>query len=140
MTMPPLADVPVRSAAELTSRWMTMLDPPIFGARSLWLAWLDADGQMLPTVIPVDDVPLVADRDMLEGLRRVHVAVAQAHLPRGGYLAMALCRPGRPQVTPDDELWAESLREALDGVPVAPCWTLHLAAAGAVLPIVDLPA
>jgi hypothetical protein len=43
---------------------------------------------------------------------------------------VALCRPGRPKVTKNDEAWAEGLRDALDGVPVTPNPTLHLAAGG----------
>lgn len=135
-TTPPLASVPIRTAEDLTARWTALLDPPIFGARSLWLSWIDADGLMLPIIVPVDDIPLTADPGMLEGLRRVHIGVAQDQLPHGGALAMALCRPGGPRVTKSDEAWAESLREALDGVPVAPLWTLHLAAAGQVTEIV----
>jgi hypothetical protein len=38
---PPRADVPIRSADELTQRWAELLEPPIFGARSLWLSWLE---------------------------------------------------------------------------------------------------
>ena len=48
MTTPPLAQVPVRSAAELTQRWADLLDPPVFAARSLWLSWLYEDGTALP--------------------------------------------------------------------------------------------
>ena len=140
MTKPPLADVPVRTAAELTRRWMTMLDPPVFGARSLWLTWLDADGRMLPVVIPVDDIPLVPDAGMLQGLLQLHDAVTAEHLGGEGHLAMALCRPGRPAITADDDEWAEALRELLDGGQIDGTWSLHVAAAGAVLPIVDLPA
>jgi hypothetical protein len=50
---------------------------------------------------------------------------------------MALCRPGSPQITKADEAVAESLREAFDGVPVAPYPTLHLAAGGNVVPLPD---
>ena len=139
MTKPPLADVPIRSADDLTARWTALLDPPVFDARSLWLSWIDADGLMLPIIVPVDDIPLTADRGMLEGLRRVHIGVAQDQLPRGGSLAMALCRPGGARVTKGDEAWAERLREALDGVPVAPLWTLHLAAGGRVSEIAAPP-
>ena len=138
MTTPPLADVPIRSDEELTARWADMLEPLVFGARSLWLTWIDDEGLMLPVVLPVDDIPLLPDPEMLEGLRRLHVGVAASHLPRGGSLAMALCRPGLPQITKDDEAWAKALREAFDGVPVAPYPTLHLAAGGRVLPI-ELP-
>jgi hypothetical protein len=140
MTTPPLADVPVRSAAQLTRRWMAVLDPPVFGTRSLWLAWLDADGRMLPLVFPIDDVPDLPDAGLLSGLLHLHDAVTAEHLDGQGHLAMALCRPGRPAITADDDEWAEAMRELLGGGQIDGTWSLHVAAAGAVLPIVDLPA
>jgi hypothetical protein len=135
MTKPPLADVPIRSEEELTARWAGMFEPPVFGSRTLWLTWIDADGFMLPVVVPIEDFPEVPDAELGDGLRRVHVGVAQSHLPRGGRLALALCRPGQPQVTKGDEAVAEALCEAFDGVPVAPYPSLHLAAGGRVLPV-----
>ena len=137
MTKPPLADVPVRSAAELTDRWAALLDPPIFGARSLWLMWLD-DGRALPVIIPVDDIPRVPDHAMLAGLVSVHEAISDEHLAGDGHLALALCRPGRPEITEDDDCWLEALSEVLDD-RIAGTWSLHLAAAGRVTPLVDLP-
>ncbi|MCW2741632.1 MAG: uncharacterized protein JWR45_2054 [Blastococcus sp.] len=138
MTKPSLADVPVCSADELTRRWTTVLDPPIFGARSLWLMWLDASGRMLPVVIPIDDVPAVPDPVMLTGLRQVHDGVVEEHLAGEGHLALALCRPGRPEITADDDEWAEALRELFDDGQIDGTWSLHLAAAGNVVPIVGL--
>jgi hypothetical protein len=139
MTTPSLAAVPIRSDDELTERWAAMLEPPVFRARSLWLAWIDHDGLMLPVVLPVDDVPPVPDAGMLDGLRQLHLGIAQDRLSRGGRLAMALCRPGRPTVTRYDNAWVEGLREALDELPPGQTWSLHLAAGGRVLPI-ELPA
>jgi len=138
MTTPPLAHVPIRSAEELTRRWTTLLDPPIFGARSLWLTWLD-DGLMLPMVIPVDDIPLVPRREMLSGLRQMHETVLDAQVLGECHLAMALCRPGRPQITGDDDEWAEGLRLALDD-EIDGTWSLHVAAGGSVLSLVEMPA
>ena len=79
-TTPPLADVPIRSADELTRRWTLLLAPPVFGARSLWLSWLGSDGRMLPVVIPIDDLPELPDAGLLMGLRQVHDGVTEAHL------------------------------------------------------------
>ena len=138
MTKPPLADVPVRFAAELTDRWAALLDPPIFGARSLWLMWLD-DGRALPVIIPVDDIPRVPDHAMLAGLVSVHEAISDEHLAGDGHLALALCRPGRPEITEDDDCWLEALSEVLDD-RIAGTWSLHLAAAGRVTALVDFPA
>jgi hypothetical protein len=137
MTTPPLADIPVRSAEELTERWEKLLDPPVFGARSLWLTWLD-DGLMLPVVIPVDDVPGVPDRAMLANLVHVCESIAESHVSGACHVALALCRPGRPTVTRDDDAWTDGLRKAFDATDMT--WSLHLAAGGTVVPVVDLPA
>src|SRR3954464_1996905 len=137
MTTPPFApDVPIRSTEELTARWEAMLEPPVFGARALWLTWLADDGRMLKVVVPVDDIPPVPDAGMLVGLRGLHLGVAEDHLRLGGHLAMALCRPGRPTVTKYDDAWVDGLREALDELPAGHTWSLHLAAGGSVVPLV----
>ncbi|WP_346619294.1 hypothetical protein [Blastococcus montanus] len=135
MTTPPLADVPVRSATDLTDRWLAVLDPPEFGARSLWLTWFGADGRQLPIVVPVDDLPQRPDPALLAGLREVHAGVLHDQLGGSGHLALALCRPGEPAVTADDVAWADALRPVLDG----DSWSLHLAAGGSVLPLVEAP-
>ena len=137
MTKPPLADVPVRTAEELTRRWETLLDPPVFSARSLWLTWLD-DGLMLPVVIPVDDIPAVPDRPMLANLAHVCESLVESHVSGAAHVALALCRPGRPIVAKDDEAWERRLREAFE--EASGTWSLHLAAGGRVVPMVDLPA
>jgi hypothetical protein len=138
MTKPPLADVPIRSAADLTSRWAAVLDPPIFGARSLWLTWFGADGRMLPVVVPVDDVPEQFDHRMTSGLLHLSDAVTEEHLAGAGHLAMALCRPGGPEVTGDDYEWAEDLRSAVDD-QLDGTWSLHLAAGGRVSELLAPP-
>jgi hypothetical protein len=137
MTTPPLTQVPVRSAAELTRRWADVLDPPVFAARSLWLMWLDTDGLSLPLVVPVDDLPRCPDRAAVTGLLLLHDTVVEGRLA-GGHVAMALCRPGHPTVTAEDDAWTAALTErfasGLEGT-----WSLHLAAGGRVVPLVDAP-
>lgn len=140
MTPPQLAAVPIRSADDLTARWAAVLDPPVFGARSLWVGWLDDDGLMLPVIMPVDDVPALPDRQLMSGLLRVTDGVLADHLPDDdGHVAFALCRPGTPEVTEDDDAWAEALQltfdDAIDG-----SWSLHLAAAGRVTELIGPPA
>ena len=132
----PLAQVPVRSAAELTQRWADLLDPPVFAARSLWLSWLYEDGTALPVVMPVDDVPRVPDLPTLRGLVHLHEAVTE-HSSGVTHLAMALCRPGHAVVTAGDDEWAEGLHTVLDEA-IGSSWSLHLAAGGRVVPVVEL--
>lgn len=136
MTKPPLADVPVRTPDQLTARWHALLGEPVFGARALWLTWLD-DGLQLPVVLPVDDVPAVPDRLLLMTVLDVCRQITESHVSGRGHIAMALCRPGRPFPTRDDDAWADGLLTAFADEPVT--WSLHLAAGGGVVPIVDLP-
>ena len=135
MTTSPLADIPIRSAAELTERWFTVIAPPIFIARSLWLLWLGADGRMLPMVIPIDDVERRPDEGLVAGLLEVHRGIAEQFLDGSGHLALALCRPGRPEMTEDDAAWAKELPTELDD-QIEGTWSLHLAAGGQVTELV----
>ncbi len=136
MTTPELASVPVRSSLALTRRWVSLLAPPVFGARSLWLTWLDTSGLMLPLVIPIDDVPPVPEPFALRGLLQMHETIAEQR--DVAHLAMALCRPGEAAATDDDEEWAEFLREGLDD-QIEETSSLHLAAGGRVEPLIDAP-
>ena len=136
MTKPPLAAVRVRTPEELTQRWEQMLEPPVFSARSLWLTWLDG-GLVLPVVLPVEDVPAAPDRPLLADVARVCEAVSESHCIARAHVAIALCRPGRVKVTKDDEAWERGLRWAFEAN--AGTWSLHLAAGGTVVPMVDLP-
>ena len=136
MTTPPLAQVPVRSSVELTRRWAALLDPPVFAARSLWLLWLTGDGRSLPLVVPVDDLPAVPHRLTLRGLADLHETLTEDLDVT--HLAMALCRPGHAVVTAEDDAWAEGLHTVLDDA-VASSWSLHLAAGGRVVPVVESP-
>ncbi len=138
MTTPAIASVPVRSAAELTDRWRTFLDPPTFRARSLWLTWFDADGRQSPVVVPVEDLPRSPDASSYAALRGLNGAVAES-LGRGCHLAMALCRPGAATVQDSDDEWVAALADVFDGL-VDQTWSLHLAAGGQVLPLVEAPA
>jgi hypothetical protein len=137
MTTSPLADARVRSALELTDRWRSVLAPATFPARSLWLTWFDADGRQLPVVVPVDDLPTLPEPALLVGLREVHGSVVDDQLGGTGHLALALCRPGEPVLTAEDEAWAGELRSVLDDDLVPGTWSLHVAVAGSVLPLVE---
>jgi hypothetical protein len=137
VTTPELASVPVRSSLALTRRWVALLAPPVFGARSLWLTWLGTSGLMLPLVIPIDDVPPVPEEFALRGLLQMHETIAEQRDVT--HLALALCRPGEANPSEDDEAWAQFLRDGLDD-QIDETWSLHLAAGGSVRPMVDLPA
>src|SRR3712207_5466647 len=130
MTTPALTDLPVRSPLALTRRWVSLLQPPTFGARSLWLAWFDAEGRQSPVLVPVDDLPVTPDPSMYEGLRLLNETVVSAQLGEGSHLAMALCRPGEAVVADNHDERGDRVGEGLDG-PVATTWSLDPGAGGA---------
>src|SRR5690349_11304055 len=138
MTAIRLPEVPVRTAAELTAWWAGMLDPLAFHRRDLWLAWITAAGRVLPTIVPIEDAPLVPRRRELGALVDLHTTIAGEFLGQGGHFALCLCRPGGPDLRDDDDAWAEVLRDLLDNV-IDESWSLHLAAGGVVTPLVELP-
>ena len=138
MSTPVLADVPVRSSLTLTRRWVSVLQPPVFARRSLWLAWLGADGRQSPIVLPVDGVPVEPDHRLLTGLLDVHRQVTDHLGGDDSHLALALCRPGEPVQTEDDSKWTDALHEVLDDA-LDGTWSLHLAAGGRVEPLVEAP-
>ena len=138
MTTPALARIPVRSAADLTARWRALLEPPVFGARSLWLAWFDGGGRQSPVVVPVDDIPESPDPRTYDGLRSLNATVVEAHAGPGGHLAMALCRPGGTTVSDRDDEWVAWLGDVFDDL-AEQTWSLHLAAGGRVVPLVSAP-
>ncbi len=138
VTTPSLTDVPIRSSLALTRRWVDVLQPPVFGGRSLWLTWLGTDGHQAPVVVPIDDLPVRPDRARLSSLLDVHRQVADHLADAEAHLAMALCRPGEPAVTTDDAAWASTLHELLDDA-LDGTWSLHLAAGGRVEPLVEAP-
>lgn len=96
-----------------------------YGRRSLWLIFLDADGDQLPIVMPIDDVPARPDLALLDNLGAIlrQVCDADRHVAS---VAMLLSRPGSDSATAADWTWARELERVLARAKV-PTWPLHLA-------------
>jgi len=138
MTTPHLADVPVTTQRELRRRWAAVLEPPVFAARSMWIMWLRADGSTLPTLVPIDELPREPDARTTTGLVDLAGTVADEHTDGIGHVAFALCRSGQPTCSGNDQAWADGLQRAAGEAGLS-SWSLHLAAGGAVLPLVAPP-
>ncbi|MGY2079859.1 hypothetical protein [Modestobacter sp. SYSU DS0657] len=138
MPATPLTQHPVRSTADLTRRWAALLEPPVFPARSLWLAWLDGHGLMLPLLVPVEVLPERPEHLVLSHLLALHETVTDQAADDPTHLAMALCRPGAGTATEADAEWADALDEELADC-VDATWSLHVAAAGTVWPLLEPP-
>jgi hypothetical protein len=138
MPPPPRADVPVTTPSALRRRWTDLLEPPVFGARSLWLMWLQADGTALPLMVPIDELPRRPDADTTDRIMDLAGTVHDEGTAGGGHVAAALCRPGHATCTEADQQWAEALGRSATRSGLTD-WSLHLAAGGDVLPLVPPP-
>jgi hypothetical protein len=118
----------VRNTAELTELWQDMMGPGGFGQRSLWLVFLNEDGQMSPLVMPIDDIPIEPNAEMLTNLAAIDERLAD----ESGIAstAMLLSRPGPAHMTASDRAWARAIIAAF-GRQLSP-WPVHLATRGAV--------
>ncbi|MGY1746737.1 hypothetical protein [Blastococcus sp. SYSU D00695] len=116
MSTRPHPDVRTTSDRELTERWRALLQldgPP--SRRSLWLTWLRPDGTMVPLLMPIDDVPIEPDREVLAHLAVAHETVADGEDVDPGelHLAMLLERPGPAGLSPDDHAWSSAVEAVL---------------------------
>lgn len=99
------------------------MGPGGFGRRSLWLIFLDEDGQQSGLIVPIDDIPMLPDmRDVAaitDLIARIRDDIGVADVP------MLISRPGPSEMTEGDRRWAMALTEALRDQH--PRWPLHLA-------------
>ncbi|HEU5005636.1 MAG TPA: hypothetical protein VFT67_01620 [Jatrophihabitantaceae bacterium] len=118
----------VRNGAELSTLWQDLMGPGGFGRRSLWLIFLYADGQLSPLVMPIDDIPVEPDAEMLANL----VSVIEGLADDAGFTstALLLSRPGSAHITTSDTAWAREIMNAF-GRRLSP-WPVHLATRGTV--------
>ncbi|WP_138732010.1 hypothetical protein [Modestobacter excelsi] len=109
--------IPVTDDVELTQRWADLLTPGPLEGHTLWLAWLRPDGTMVPTLVPIDEVPEHGTLTLVSGLLALHDAVAESERcdPDDLHLTLTLERPGQLAEDPTerDEEWLDLLDEAV---------------------------
>ena len=77
----------------------------------MWLLFLSHDGVLLPTVVPIDDVPERPDPSLVGNLCGVLADVLSEAAPRGSAV-VALTRPGGDTVDDTDRRWFRALHSA----------------------------
>jgi hypothetical protein len=109
----PAPTIPVTDDGELTQRWADLLTPGRPSGRTLWLAWLRSDGTMVPTLVPIDELPERGTLTIVSGLLALHDAVAESERcdPDELHLTLTLERPGQlgEDPTETDEEWLDLL-------------------------------
>ena len=76
-----------------------------FGRMTLWLVFLEADGSVLPAIVPIEDIP-PRPTDELVGL----TDLCRHFVQPGGSVAFLLTRPGADApITPAERAWTRAL-------------------------------
>ncbi|WP_090590486.1 hypothetical protein [Auraticoccus monumenti] len=102
-----------------------LMEPLGFGYRRLYLAFLDADGLMLPDLVEIDGVPASADPRECRQLLTMCAGVLH-DVDSAASLAILYCRPGPGPVRAADRTWPQALRTAA-ARQGASLWPTHVA-------------
>jgi hypothetical protein len=122
--MTPHLDEPttVRTQAELEALWRRLMGDLGFGRTTLWLLLLEGTGDVLPVVVPIDDIP-TRPTDAVERLSGLLVHL----VPPGGSVAFLLTRPGADAaLTPSERAWVRALEIVARNVG-STVWPVHRA-------------
>lgn len=103
------------------------------GGRELWLIFLDASRRPIPTVTNIDAVPVAPDRRLVVNLFEVIGRVLDESVV-GGSVAVAMERPGTPEITLADRLWGAALHKCARQGRI-PCHGPYLVVSGEVVPL-----
>jgi len=116
-TTRPAPTLPVTDDGELAQRWADLLSLGPAAGRTLWLAWLRPDGTMVPTLVPIEQLPERVTQAIISGVLELHSVIAEAERcdPDELHLTVTLERPGPVPDDPTelDEDWADLLGEAV---------------------------
>lgn len=131
--VPPDEMGPVHTDDDLLERWQRLMGPWGFDLRQLWILWFDQRGYLSPGVLKIEELDLDPDPELLDRL----MSLCGDHVGElgGGWVAMALGRPGPGLISAGDRGWAAAVGAASGraGLDVRP---LYLATTGRVRPLV----
>jgi hypothetical protein len=102
---------PIGTDAEVIDRVDQLIDEDARRNRSLWLFFLTADGVQLPVVVPIDEVPVSPDPDLVGSLCDLIAHVLCDSAP-GGSAVITLVRDNGLSVTGSDQQWFVALKSA----------------------------
>ena len=102
---------PFGSTDQLRDRWRALLGPLGFSEQTLWFAFVDTHGRIVPALNQLP-LPAVPDGDLMERLmeRLADIIDAQSSVR----VAFLMTRPGADAITPTDLEWTRLLTDAAE--------------------------
>lgn len=112
---------PLVTGADIDDFWRQAMGPLRFGDRRLWIALLDGDHRLLPTLPVIDGVPEVLEPELADRLMSTFDQV----VPSDGSVILLLSRPGGP-MSPQARALARVLHTSAERHRI-PLQAIHLA-------------
>ena len=103
----------LRSGSDALAVLLDLVGPERAGAPALWFVLLDAAGPDRPSVLPIVDVPVRADRAFAGRLVAVLGSVLRSDAP-GGSVVVGLVRAAGGDLGAFEAQWVPVLRDAAD--------------------------
>ncbi|NMR21512.1 hypothetical protein [Cellulomonas fimi] len=105
------------SEDEVHRHLLALVGPECDGPRSLWILLLDATHRVQPLVIPLDDLPVMPDEQLVSNLATMLRSLLEGHLP-GGSVAFGLVRSAGGDRGASEGRWSRALRAAMSSTEV----------------------
>ncbi|WP_028048371.1 hypothetical protein [Cellulomonas sp. URHD0024] len=111
--LPPPPRGAVRTPDDALAVLLGLVGPERSGEPALWFVMLDAEGCTLPVALPISDIPMRADPEVVGGVMRILGSVLDDYAP-GGSVLVGLVREAGGDRGLFESSWAGSLREGAD--------------------------
>jgi hypothetical protein len=113
---------PIRTQADLHRQWRALMGPLGFSDHSLWVLFLDREGDSHGLLTRIEELPERPEEPLLANLMDMcrHIVWAE------GSVAFLLTGPGRAGITGRHRTWGRLLLEAARRAAV-PCEPIHVA-------------
>lgn len=122
MTPPAHLQSRIRNESELLRHW-NGIEPGIdFDRRTLWICFLDRNDELIPTIVPIDGVPVDPQEQFVGNLTLLIAGAVGRH--EVGSAVLLLTRPGLGLIGKSDRRWAATVRAHF--VPMYSPWPLAL--------------
>jgi len=108
---------------DLLALWSKILPAVGLEQRTLSMVFLDEDEYVMPTLVPMDDLPAWPDEELISALWNV-VRSSMSGSPAES-VVLLLSRPGSDAITPQDRSWSTELERFSD-------WPLCLGTLGGI--------
>lgn len=119
-------DAPIHNQSDLEHLWRQLMGPLGFSRRTLYLMFIEPDGNPIKQLTQLDDPPVSPGANDRENVTRLLSHFSADMDGQSLRLAFLLCRPGHGRARRNDRLWAGLLYVACRRAGV-PCEVVHLA-------------